>query len=304
MRLPSVSVIIPLYNHQKFITAALYSVVEQTYPAKEIIVIDDGSTDNSAELVSAVSEVRTEVTFWSHPNRGAHNTINAGIHRATGELIAILNSDDVYETTRLERTAHAFAERPDIDAVATNLTFIDAQGVSIPNPWFEGALAFYQECGDLGLALTNGNFIMTTSNLVARRALFGEIGYFADLRYAHDLDFFLRMVANGKKLNFLSESLVQYRIHGNNTISESQTKVKIEWAASIAMYLYLIWSRLPAGSGWNNVEAYLNVLRKHGLTELVLMFLAYFQANGIQTLERNTWQRDASFMSALQAVRQ
>lgn len=304
MPLPSISVVIPLYNHEKFITAALYSIINQTLPPKEIIVIDDGSLDGSGALVEAVAEARPKIIFWSHPNRGAHNTINAGIHRASGDLVAILNSDDVYEPTRLERAAKALLARPEADVLMTSLKFINDDGAEISNPWFDRAIGFYHECNDLGLALVNGNFFMTTSNLVARRSLFSEVGYFADLRYAHDLDFFLRLVGHGKIIEYIDEKLLSYRLHGNNTISENHSKVKIEWAAAVAIYLHSRWSISVSPMRWNRSGHYLDILRKHELTELVLMFLAFFESNNVQTLERNTWQQDPSFMSALQAVKQ
>lgn len=304
MPLTSISVVVPLYNHEKFITATLYSIINQTFPPKEIIVIDDGSVDNSPALVEAVAEARPKIIFWSRPNRGAHNTINEGIHRATGDLVAILNSDDVYEPTRLERAAKALSARPEADVLMTGLRFINDEGAEITFPWFDRAIGFYHECNDLGLALVNGNFFMTTSNLVARRSLFGEVGYFSDLRYAHDLDFFLRLVGHGKIIEYIDEKLLSYRLHGNNTIGESQSNVKIEWAAAVAIHLHSRWSRSDTPSRWNGAGRYFDILRKHELTELVLMFLAFFQSNNVQTLERNTWRRDQSFMSALQTVKQ
>lgn len=304
MSLPSVSVVIPLYNHQKYVAAALYSVVNQTYPPKEIIVIDDGSSDSSAALVAAVADVRQEVVFWSRPNRGAHKTINEGIHRASGDFVAILNSDDMYEPTRLERAVKAFDARPEADVVATRLSFINSEGAEVSFPWFENALAFYHQCDDLGLALVNGNFFMTTSNIVARRTLFEEIGYFSDFRYAHDLDFFLRMVLNHRIIEFIDEKLINYRVHGGNTIKESPSKVKVEWAAAVANYLMSHVSQGSSPTRWIAATPYFEVLRRHKLTELVLMCMLYHYGNGTRTPERSDWRHDERFMDALQATDQ
>ena len=103
-----VSVVIPLYNHECYVAQALESVIEQSAKPLEIIVIDDGSSDGSALVVQEIARRYPEIVFWSHPNQGAHYTINAGIKRAKGEYIAILNSDDVYHPDRLEECIAIF----------------------------------------------------------------------------------------------------------------------------------------------------------------------------------------------------
>jgi glycosyltransferase involved in cell wall biosynthesis len=292
----------PALQSRKIIASTLYSVFSQTYPVKEVIVIDDGSKDRSAAIVEAIAEVRPEIVFWSQPNRGAHHTINTGIQRATGDLVAILNSDDIYEPTRFRRIAAAFEAEPDLDAATTNMTFIDSDGNQIANTWFDEALAFYRQPGDLGQTLINGNIFMTTSNLVARRRLFDEIGLLSDLRYAHDVDFFLRLIAKGRRLAFIDEPHLRYRIHATNTISEGVYKVKLEWAAVTAFYLNQIWDGASHRANWLNGAGYVEILRKHQLTELVLLFMAYFKDRRAETLERHSFGADREFLDLVQAV--
>ncbi len=110
----TVSVIIPCYNHERYISEAIFSALGQSYSPTEIIVVDDGSSDRSPDVVRAISIERPNVIFWSHRNRGAHHTINAAIHRADCDLVAILNSDDRYAPRRLERIAQRFEEDPSI----------------------------------------------------------------------------------------------------------------------------------------------------------------------------------------------
>src|SRR4029450_2534625 len=127
------------------------------------------------------------VRFWSRPNQGAHRTINECIGQARGRYLAILNSDDLYHPERLLRCLAVLEGDPNAAVVATGISFVNEHGNAIRFPWYEEARVFYERIGDLGLALVNGNFLMTTSNIVARRALFQEVGGFDDLRYAHDL---------------------------------------------------------------------------------------------------------------------
>jgi glycosyltransferase involved in cell wall biosynthesis len=294
----SISTVIPLYNHERYIGAALSSVFCQTRRAQEIIVVDDGSHDAGMEIVRTMQRSRRELIAWSHPNRGAHNTINAGLARSTGDLVAILNSDDAYEPKRFERVAKQFEEDSTLDAVATNMDFIDSDGNATTFPWFDQALHFYRDCGDMGLALVNGNFFVTTSNLVVRRRVFAEIGAFSDLRYAHDLDFFLRLLIEKKVVRFLDEPLLKYRIHTHNTISEGALKVKSEWAAVTAFYL----ARMARTAGPEAITPYLTVLARHALSEAVIILVPYFLLNPSETFERNKYHMDAQFKDRVQEV--
>jgi len=237
-----ISVVIPLYNHAEYIEEAVRSVLGQTVNPAEIIVVDDGSTDASAARMRALCEKYPQIIFWSQPNQGAHHALNAGIHRATGEFVSILNSDDMYSPTRFEACLNILQRYAEVSAVTTGITFIDAGGAAVPNPWYEKARSFYERTQDMSLALINNNFLVTTSNLLVRKTVFDEIGYFAPLRYTHDLDFFLRLLAWNKHIHFLDQPLLRYRLHRANTIQEDDIKVQVERAAVVAFFLYSAWS--------------------------------------------------------------
>jgi glycosyltransferase involved in cell wall biosynthesis len=296
--LPSVSVVVPLYNHDRFIAAALYSVFNQTHPAREIIVIDDGSSDASFSVLQNLAKSRPEMVIWRQRNRGAHNTINSAIHRSTSDLVAILNSDDEYEPNRLRVAASAFQADPGLDALATGLRCINQTGALTPNPWYDNALQFYRQTGNIGKALVNGNFVVTTSNLVARRKLFDEIGGFADLRYAHDLNFMLRLVSEGRRFKIIDDELLRYRTHDTNTISEGHDKVKVEWAMVTALYLY----DLSRQSGSGSVAKFLDVLRKHNLTEAVLFLLAHLSRVPPRSVETIAALSDAELITIVREI--
>ncbi len=225
-----VSVVVPLYNHARYVISALESVFAQSIQPREVIVVDDGSEDRSLELVEKKFGGEQNLVFWRKPNGGAHHTLNAGIHRATSSCVAILNSDDVYEPKRLQVCVDLLEKNRGIQLVCTGISFIDGSGQVINNKWYNQAHQFYLNNGDLGLSLINGNFLMTTSNFVVRRSAFEEYGYFGAFRYAHDLAFLLRLLAHNGKIHIEPTALLQYRVHESNTISEGALKVKIEWA--------------------------------------------------------------------------
>src|SRR5262245_61069817 len=120
-----VSVVMPIYNHDRFVGAAIESVLSQTVRPREILCIDDGSTDCSAQVVQALAARHPSIRFWSRPNRGAHSTLNEGIGEARGRYVAILNSDDRYHPERLLRCMAALEADPAASVVASRIWFLD-----------------------------------------------------------------------------------------------------------------------------------------------------------------------------------
>ncbi|MBK7354012.1 MAG: glycosyltransferase [Nitrosomonas sp.] len=287
---PTVSIIIPLYNHGRYIDEAIDSLLQQTILPTEIIIIDDGSTDDSWKRVQHRALYEPRIIAWSRENQGAHNTINAGLSRATGEYLAILNSDDRYHLKRLEFCLNTIDRESNIDVIFTSLAFINERGEFCSNKWYQEAQVFYQQINDLSLALINGNFLMTTSNLFMHRSVFESIGGFANLRYAHDLDFFLRLILHKKKISILTDPLLYYRIHSSNTINESVLKVKIEWAAVVAYY---VWCGKQ--QNWNYWDQLAKITDRHDLTRMVFFFFKFFQQNALDNLKVDSWLNDANF---------
>lgn len=269
-----ISVVVPLYNHESFIEAALDSVLQQSLRPREIIVIDDGSADHSFERVRAKYSNEKNLICWTKPNTGAHHTINAGIHRATSSFVAILNSDDMYEPERLQSCIESFENRKDVDVVCTGISFIDAKGSGIRNEWYEQAYDFYTRANDLAISLINGNFLMTTSNFVVRRVAFEQYGYFGNFRYAHDLAFLLRVLAQGGEIHVDPRSLLKYRIHGSNTISEGVLKVKVELAAVAAEYIIKAGMMSSGRFGNDHMDMLYEVLDAHNLSRMLCPVMA------------------------------
>jgi glycosyltransferase involved in cell wall biosynthesis len=130
---PLVSILIPLYNHEHFIAKCLDSVLEDTYPDKEIVIIDDGSKDSSAEVVmqwrSAQSEsLPCSFTFISRENRGVTSTLNELVALAQGGLLAILASDDYLLPGGIEARTNYLEQNRDKLAVIGDCKLVDYQG--------------------------------------------------------------------------------------------------------------------------------------------------------------------------------
>lgn len=298
----SVSVVIPLYNHALYISDAVASVLAQGDIVGELIVIDDGSTDNSAAIMQGLAHTDPRIRFSSQVNQGAHATINAGLSQATGAYLTILNSDDIYLPNRLTRLVEALTIDEGADLAASALNYIDGDGTVIDSPWYDEALNFYKSTHDLGIALVNGNFLTTTSNFLFRRRLMEEIGEFAPLRYAHDLDFALRAAVRRRRLTFVDLPLMSYRMHNTNTINEDRAKVRLETAMATAHFLYMLWDCASPGQmhiDWRRAQHVLDVVERHGMTRAIHLCLIYLRCHPAASLETSAILTDQEFRNVL-----
>lgn len=226
---PTISIIIPAYNHAAWIEQALDSVAEQSFSAWELIIIDDASRDQSWRLIThwVQQHSHLDIRCIQHStNQGAPATLNEGLALARGDYIAILNSDDVWYPQRLERLVK-LAEQQQYDFLVTAVDLWDANS----NPktesetdwlaWYQGLIADYQKHQNWLRTLLRGNFCITTSNFFFRRSCFLAQGGFAELRYVHDYEYVLRLYRAGFSFACLwNECLLHYRLHSSNTIRE------------------------------------------------------------------------------------
>lgn len=226
MSSPLISVVIPAYNHEHYVGDAVKSVLGQTLPDLELIVVNDGSTDRTGDVVQGYTDPR--LRYYHQENQDAYNTINRGISLAEGQYIAILNSDDIFTEDRLERLLKHCREE-DLVCTFSDVIPIDAENSEFTdkqfgwNVWHQENRDFFFSCDDLFTAFLHGNFMVTTSNLFMTAEAAKRVGQFSPLRYLHDYDYIFRMVKiYGPQVSYLhDERLLYYRIHGGNTLSEA-----------------------------------------------------------------------------------
>ncbi len=223
---PLVSVIIPAYNHERFVGSAIDSVLNQTCDDFELIIVNDGSTDNTEAVIKGYEDSR--IRYYYQENQDAFNTINRGLSLATGNYISILNSDDVYTTDRLEKLINVCDGEKAVCAF-THVIPIDDKGNEFTDPalwwnvWHETNREHYFACRDMYASFLRGNLLVTTSNLFITSEAVKSIGIFSPLRYFHDYDFILRTIYRyPEQVAYLDDQrLLYYRIHGGNTLSEA-----------------------------------------------------------------------------------
>jgi glycosyltransferase involved in cell wall biosynthesis len=202
---PLISVIIPTYNGERYIVRTVDSALTQTYPHREVIVVDDGSPDHTA---AALKSFEDRIIYIRKANGGPASARNAGIARARGEYIAFLDGDDLWEKEKLSEQAAFLAGHPDCGLVYTNLSVIDEEDavVSIPRR--------PRPSGDLFMPLFMKNSVPTSSVLV-RKVCFDCVGLFdedRDLISVEDYDLWIRM-ASRYRIGFLNKPLLRYRVH-------------------------------------------------------------------------------------------
>lgn len=220
---PTVSVILPCYNHQAYVSDALSSVLGQTLGDIEIIAIDDCSTDDTASILESFDDRRLTV-IRHETNQGSAQTVNEGIRLAGAPYVAILNSDDLYRPNRLAECLDA-ARTTGALLLGTDLELVDGAGEVVRdsgfwwNAWYGGLKDIYRESGDLAGTLIAGNIFISTSNFFLDRRLVQSIGPLTDYRYVQDYEFLLRaLVAHPHEVAWMDMSLLRYRLHGKNTI--------------------------------------------------------------------------------------
>jgi glycosyltransferase involved in cell wall biosynthesis len=292
--MPEISVVIPSYNHASFIGHAVESVFSQSVTDLELIVVDDGSTDESLEVLSGFTDRR--LRLLTQANQGAHAAINRGLGVATSGYLSILNSDDLYYPLRLEKSLEVLTADRQVGLVGSFIDIIDQEGKSLgikhgytdASPWkLESQERTFRAGNDLHKALLTENYWSTTSNFVFSRRWLQIIGEFRPLRYAHDWDFALRM-AREARLVLLPEVLMQYRVHASNTIREDNAAMIFEICWCLAMHLpeHLLNWKLGTNSNAPTVDELLYSIYTFNMERVLsVMLLERLNENKAQALD-------------------
>lgn len=248
---PGASVVMPVYNHERFLERTLASLAAQTRPPLELVAVDDGSSDGGAALIERFARTAPfPVALARQPNRGAHVALNRGIALARGRIVALLNSDDEFHPRRLERMVAALED--DAGFAYSDAALIDdddrpAEGGEAAR--LREATARAHARPTVLEALLERNVAVSTGNFVFRRTLAAAIGGFAALAICHDWDFILEATRHARVVR-VAEPLYRYRLHGGNTVSARVLAGLVESEGVLARFLARIRShpRLDAAT--------------------------------------------------------
>jgi len=226
---PLVSVIIPLYNREDLIACAIDSVLAQTFTDFELIVIDDGSTDDGPEIVKQYDDQRIKIIFQQ--NAGPSSARNKGIDKAKGEWIAFLDSDDKWLEDKLQKQMELLERNPGLVWVGCNYMIdhsITKERRAFVNPEkIEKYLTnncFFKSCFDainMGAGLTPGTMIV-------KRSVLQEVGSFqAGLNYGEEFDLWWRIGYHYPELGFVNSPLIVYNAQMPGSLTASTKAISI-----------------------------------------------------------------------------
>lgn len=271
---PLVSVVIPTYNHAHFLGRALQSVLDQTYPSWEAIVIDNHSQDNTDQVIQSFNDSRI-ATLKIHNNGVIAASRNAGIRAAKGEWIAFLDSDDLWYPQKLDIAVKGVMEDTAVDVCSTDEFLVSEltgeRSVLEYGPWSPD---LYKEL------LVEGNRFSPSAALVRRDFLSRmEIGFRENREFvtAEDYDFWMLLARAGAKFKCIRSVQGEYRIHANNS-SGQITKHSQNAGNVIRDHVYVLQTfEADKDRLWRRINAHLLATRSKNLI-LEKQFMAGFGA--------------------------
>jgi glycosyltransferase involved in cell wall biosynthesis len=221
--MPKITVLLPVYNAERYLTKAIESVQWQTYDDFELLLIDDGSSDKSFEIAQRMAARDSRIVLTGGQHQGISACLNAGLELAQGEFIARMDSDDISGVDRFEQQVRFLDAHVECCAVGTQAVRIDPDGSPI-NVW--RVPPDHEEIDSQQIQGRRGR-IIHPSVMMRRSAVERVGGYRPEFDLAEDYDLFLRLAEVGRLAN-LGEPLLQYRVHEKSaTLSRLETQNEI-----------------------------------------------------------------------------
>jgi len=219
---PLVSVIVPSYNRRRWIGECLDSLLGQTYPHFEVLVIDDGSTDGTVEWLGGEPRYGFAQVHVQPRNAGASEARNEGVRRCRGDLVTFIDSDDALEPTHLETAVRAFKEIPNLGLFCCDARIVDAEGKLLQKgrTWHEINSEIRKYAVRTGLRSLQDIFLFSNCfpGFTLSRCVYTEVGGLDQSIFPlDDYDLALRIAGRGHSVYYCHQPLTRYRVHGGNS---------------------------------------------------------------------------------------
>jgi len=242
--MPRVSVIIPSFNHEKYIVETIRSVLDQTFQDFEIIIVDDASTDNTVSEIKKFNDKRIKLSILEK-NHGASYAANKCIRKSRGEYIALLSSDDIFIPTKLEKQVNFLDQHSKIAAVFSYAQIIDEYGKDFSDRSQFYSTIFNQSNRNrfqwLNYFFHNGNCLCHPS-LMMRKKIYETIGFYDDrLAQIPDLDYWIRLCLK-YEIHIIPENLIKFRVRKdekNTSADRPETSARHAWELVHVLKTYL-----------------------------------------------------------------
>jgi glycosyltransferase involved in cell wall biosynthesis len=279
---PVASVLLPVFNGRDYLVPAVESVLNQTFTDFELLLLDDGSTDGSREILESFAhrDLRCQVHSW--PNRGIVATLNAGLQLAVGRYIVRMDCDDICAPDRFNKQVKFLDDHPDYVLIGSRVLWIDPEGMPLR------ISGDYLDHCDIDAENMRGRTSPTHPAATIRKAALKRVGAYRDgFRHAEDLDLFLRLAEVGKIAN-LPEVLLSYRQHfkkighrfseeqgvaARNAVIQASHRRGLDTEAVIAkldapLPVQKSWETLQCWGWWALANGHVATARKHAIGAL------------------------------------
>lgn len=332
---PLVTAVIPVYNHEQFVAKSISSILEQSYSNLELIIINDGSTDRShdviAEILAKNKRINRKCVYINRENRGVAATLNEALSISGGKYFSPLASDDIALPMKFEILVRALEQQPAAVAAFGNARFIDQNGDCIcvdktgcvvecdSRDSFDNLLAWTTDLRDFnrdigvfgsyaGLLFTN--YLPALSSMIRTDSLQAAGGWLED-NVLEDWEMWLKLSKNGRFV-FVDEEVALYRMHGRNTVSTRQFEIlqasrrliERERQYCIDAGLKREWQAamshqyfLLLRSGYLNTKERLNVLRSADLLSFLRFLLESVRNTILRKVIPRRSERNVKFIS-------
>ena len=230
-----ISVVMPAYNAVPFISEAIESVLAQTYRDFELIVVNDGSTDSTLDVVEEYAAQDERIKVYTHANVGTAPTLNRGIELADGEWVFLMHADDRMRPNRLERQLDFIAKHPELAVVSSLVRHIDSKSRVIGK---DNSRLVTPEAVEKVVSANELIGISHPAVAFRKSAVLSVGGYRQAFWPAEDTDLWNRLAEKGYKVLVQPEYLLDYRMHGNSaSISRARlTRAKVRWLKECMLY--------------------------------------------------------------------
>jgi glycosyltransferase involved in cell wall biosynthesis len=287
---PAVSVLMPVYNGERYLATAIESILNQTFADFEFIIVDDGSTDGTAAILADYQQRDERIQVYRQENQGIVASLNRGLELAQGKYIARMDSDDVSLPERLAKQVDFLEAHPDIGVLGTWVKIMDSSG-STSDTW-----QFPAQHGVLGWCLCFTCPIMHPTVMMRRQIVEQAGGYSSDMVHAEDYDLWRRL-SGVTRLSNLPDVLLQLRLHEANvsrvyTSEQRRNSVRI----SSLMISHILNEEVPVSTVqrlWDQESQTAYDVRP--VAALVYrLYKAIVSGGGLSTGEEEAIRRDAA----------
>ncbi len=269
---PLVSIITPSYNQGRFLEATIQSVISQTYPNLEYILIDGGSTDESGQIIEKYSKY---LTHWeSRPDRGQAHAINKGLAKAKGDILGWLNADDLLLPSTVEIVVNSFLENPSIDVIYGHLDRIDEDGNLISTPVLPKDRVVFS------IEYIIGECVVNQPGSFWRREYLEKAGFLDEtLRYGLDYEYWIRLALTGAQFKRLSQTVARFRVSERSKTGGETEKMALEQLKILDKVLAI--EDLPSKTGLSPQQIITKARKTQSLISLHA-FYGYYKKRNIR----------------------